>query len=221
MSDNLYGAATDATYARAGFGDTVARGPRPAIVVVDLTNGFTDPAFPSGTDLSAVVAATAALIDVGRPAGVPVLFTTISYTAAEADGDAVTWLTKAPGMRALREGTPAVAVDPRLPVARGDHLVTKKGASAFFGTALAALLSGMHVDTVLVCGATTSGCVRATAVDAVQNGFSVLVPRQCVGDRADGPHEANLFDIQAKYGDVVDLDDARAYLRSLTPVATP
>jgi nicotinamidase-related amidase len=204
---------TDAIYARAGFGEAVRRGERPAIVVVDLTNGFTDPASPTGADLSAVVEATAELIEAGRAAGVPVVFTTIAYTPAEADSDAITWLTKAPGMRALREGSREVAVDDRLPVEPGDHLITKKGASAFFGTGLAALLTGLRVDTVLVCGATTSGCVRATAVDAVQSGFSVLVPRQCVGDRAHGPHEANLFDIQAKYGDVIELDDAMGYLK--------
>lgn len=202
-------------YERAGFGSPVHRGHRPAIVVVDLTNGFTDPAAPTGADLTSVVAATAELVAAGRPAGVPVVFTTIAYTGAEAGGDAVTWLTKAPGMRALREGSAAVALDGRLPVEPADHLITKKGASAFFGTTLAALLTGLRVDTVLVCGATTSGCVRATAVDAVQSGFSVLVPRDCVGDRAQGPHEANLHDIQAKYGDVIDLDDARGYLQGL------
>ncbi|MDN5929943.1 MAG: isochorismatase family protein [Pseudonocardia sp.] len=202
-------------YERAGFGSPVRRGRRPAIVVVDLTSGFTDPAAPTGADLTSVVGATAELVAAGRPAGVPVVFTTIAYTAAEADGDAVTWLTKAPGMRALREGSAAVALDGRLPVEPRDHLITKKGASAFFGTTLAALLAGLRVDTVLVCGATTSGCVRATAVDAVQSGFSVLVPRECVGDRARGPHEANLFDIHAKYGDVIDLDDARGYLAGL------
>ncbi|WP_214367257.1 isochorismatase family protein [Pseudonocardia sp. H11422] len=210
-----YGSSTDETYARAGFGATVHRGARPAIVVVDLTNGFTDPAAPTGADLSDVVAATSSLIAAGRAADVPVVFTTIAYTDAEADGDAVAWLTKAPGMRALREGSDAVAVDPRLPVDRRDHLITKKGASAFFGTTLASLLAGLRVDTVLVCGATTSGCVRATAVDAVQSGFGVLVPRQCVGDRAQGPHEANLFDIQAKYGDVIDVSDALDYLSGL------
>jgi maleamate amidohydrolase len=167
----------DAVYERAGFGASVRRGERPAIVVVDLTNGFTDPGEPTGADLSDVVAATAELIAAGRAAGVPVVFTTIAYTPAEAGGDAVTWLTKAPGMRALREGSRAVAVDDGLPVEPGDHLITKKGASAFFGTGLAALLAGLRVDTVLICGATTSGCVRATAVDAVQSGFSVLVPR--------------------------------------------
>jgi nicotinamidase-related amidase len=201
----------DAVYERAGFGASVRRGERPAIVVVDLTNGFTDPAEPTGADLTDVVAATAELIAAGRAAGVPVVFTTIAYTPAEAAGDAVTWLAKAPGMRSLREGSRAVAIDDRLPMEPGDHLITKKGASAFFGTGLAALLTGLRVDTVLVCGATTSGCVRATAVDAVQSGFSVLVPRQCVGDRAQGPHEANLFDIQAKYGDVVELADALSY----------
>ena len=213
----------DAVYQRAGFGASVRRGERPAIVVVDLTNGFTDPAEPTGADLSDVVAATAELIEAGRPADVPVVFTTIAYTSAEAgggpDGGAVTWLTKAPGMRALREGSRAVAIDDRLPVEPGDHLITKKGASAFFGTGLAALLAGLRVDTVLICGATTSGCVRASAVDAVQSGFSVLVPRQCVGDRAQGPHEANLFDIQAKYGDVVELADALSYVRVPAGVA--
>lgn len=202
-------------YARAGFGAAVRRGERPAIVVVDLTNGFTDPDAPTGADLAAVVAATTELIAAGRPAGVPVVFTTIAYTPGELDS--VRWLQKAPGMRALREGSAAVALDARLPVEERDHLITKKGASAFFGTGLAALLTGMHVDTVLICGATTSGCVRASAVDAVQSGFSVLVPRECVGDRAQGPHEANLFDIQAKYGDVIDLPDAVGYLKGRTP----
>jgi maleamate amidohydrolase len=209
----------DEVYERAGFGAAVRRGERPAIVVVDLTNGFTDPSEPTGADLSAVVAATGELVEAGRAAGVPVMFTTIAYTAAEAGGDAVTWLTKAPGMRALREGTPVVAIDDRLPVEPGDHLITKKGASAFFGTGLAALLAGMRVDTVLICGATTSGCVRASVVDAVQSGFPVLVPRQCVGDRAHGPHEANLFDIQAKYGDVIELADALDYVRVPAGVA--
>jgi N-formylmaleamate deformylase len=212
----MYGRDTDDTYAHAGFGAAVRRGERPVIVVVDLTNGFTDPAYPSGADLSDVVAATATLIEHGRAAGVPVVFTTIAYTPAEADGDIVTWLQKAPGMRAMREGSPAVAIDARLPRRDEDLLVVKKGASAFFGTGLAAALTGMGRDTVLVCGATTSGCVRATAVDAVQSGFSVLVPRDCVGDRAAGPHDAALFDIHAKYGDVIGVAEAVEHLRQLT-----
>ncbi|CAM5682664.1 N-carbamoylsarcosine amidase OS=Streptomyces antimycoticus OX=68175 GN=SSPO_099580 PE=4 SV=1 [Streptomyces antimycoticus] len=188
--------------------------------MVDLTRGFTEDRFPSGADLTEVVGATSALIEAGRPAGVPVVFTTIAYTSAEAAGDAVTWLHKARGMRALVEDSEEVTIDPRLPRGSRDHMIVKKGASAFFGTALASLLTGLGRDTVLVCGATTSGCVRATAVDAVQSGLSVLVPRECVGDRAAGPHEANLFDIQAKYGDVIDLEEAIAYLSAL-PVVAP
>ena len=202
-------------YRHAGFGAPVRRGARPAIVVVDLSRGFTDPAYPSGSELSDVVAATGTLIEAARAEGVPVVFTTIAFTAAEADGDAVAWLTKAPGMRVLREGSDAVAIDARLDLRPEDVVIVKKGASAFFGTSLAATLTAMGRDTVLICGATTSGCVRATAVDAVQSGFSVLVPRECVGDRAAGPHEANLFDIQAKYGDVIGVHDALDYVGKL------
>ncbi|MFD4506359.1 isochorismatase family protein [Streptomyces sp. NPDC058457] len=219
----LYGDTADLTYQRAGFGAPVRRGTRPAIVVVDLTRGFTEDSYPSGTDLTGVVAATTRLIEAGRPAEVPVIFTAIAYAEAEASGDSVTWLQKAPGLRVLREGSDAVAIDPRLPRRPGrDPLMVKKGASAFFGTHLAAALTGLGCDTVLVCGATTSGCVRATAVDAVQSGFPVLVPRECVGDRAAGPADAALFDIQAKYGDVIGLADAVGYLGSLSaPTASP
>lgn len=215
---SMHGTETDQSYARAGFGASARRGDRPSIVVVDLTNGFTDPDLPTGADLSAVVDATGRLIEAARRVDVPVVFTTIAYTDAEVDGGAVSWLRKAPGMASLREGSLAVAIDARLPRTPDDHLITKKGASAFFGTGLGALLAGLRTDTVLICGATTSGCVRASAVDAVQSGYDVLVPRQCVGDRADGPHRANLFDIHAKYGDVIELDDALGYLDSLTKV---
>ena len=210
---SLHGEQTDTTYARAGFGAATRRGTRPAVVVVDLTAGFTDPAHPTGADLSDVVAATSRLVGAARAAGAPVVWTTIAFTPAEMD--TLPWLVKVPGMRGLAVGSDAVALDARLPVAGSDHVIAKKGASAFFDTGLATLLTAARVDTVLVCGATTSGCVRATAVDAVQSGFGVLVPRECVGDRAEGPHEANLFDIAAKYGDVITLDDATGYLKGL------
>ncbi|BBG00161.1 MULTISPECIES: isochorismatase family protein [Pseudonocardia] len=209
----LHGQETDATYERAGFGGRVRRGERPAIVVVDLSAGFTDPAYPTGADLTDVVAATSTLVEAARPAGVPVVWTTVAYNPAELD--TLPWPAKAPGLRGLAEGSAAVALDTRLPVDPSDNLITKKGASAFFDTGLASFLTAARVDTVLVCGATTSGCVRATVVDAVQSGFTVLVPRDCAGDRAAGPHEANLFDIQAKYGDVIDLDDALGYLKGI------
>jgi len=209
---SLHGSSTDATYERAGFGAPVRRGERPAIVVVDLTKGFTDPAYPTGADLTDVVAATTRLVEAAHP-DVPVVYTSIGYTPAEMSS--VVWLDKAPGLRALEVGSEAVEIDARLPFSDADHLIMKKGASAFFGTGLASLLAALRVDTVIVCGATTSGCVRATAVDALQSGYPVLVPRECVGDRADGPAEANLFDIQAKYGDVISLEDALAYVGGL------
>jgi nicotinamidase-related amidase len=214
--NGLHGGAVDRVYAEAGFGAQVPRGRRPAVVVVDLSRGFTEDAFPTGSDLTDVVAATARLVDAARAASLPTVFTTIAYTSAEAGGDAVAWLRKAPGMRALVEGGAASALDPRLPVTATDHLITKKGASAFAGTALAALLTGAGCDSVLLCGATTSGCVRATAVDAVQSGFDTLVVRECVGDRARGPHDAALFDLQAKYADVIGLDEALDHLAALT-----
>ncbi|MFC5142883.1 isochorismatase family protein [Actinomycetospora rhizophila] len=211
-AESLHGADTDAALARAGFGAAVPRGPRPALVVVDLTRGFTEAAFPSGSDLTTEVDATARLVAAARAGGVPVVWTVISYTPAEADGDAVAWLRKAPGMRALREGSAAVALDPRLDRRPEDPVIVKKGASAFHGSSLAALLAGLHVDTAVICGATTSGCVRATAVDAVQSGFDTLVVADACGDRARGPHDAALYDLQTKYADVVALDDAASYL---------
>jgi nicotinamidase-related amidase len=181
------------------------------VLVVDLSRGFTEARFPTGADLSAVVAASGELVEAAHGAGAPVLFTTIAYEAADVDGG-VAWLRKAPGMGVLRAGSELVELDPRLPRHTGDALIVKKGPSAFFGTDLGPSLTALGIDTVLVCGATTSGCVRASVVDAVQHGFGVLVPRPCVGDRAAGPHEANLFDIDAKYADVIELDDALAYV---------
>ena len=198
-------------YARAGFGAQVRRGRRPAVVVVDLSRGFTDPEQPTGADLSSQVAATGRLLEAARASGHPVVFTTIAFEANLRDGEV--WLEKAPGLAALQEGSPLVEIDPRLERVGGDTLIVKKGASAFFGTHLAATLIAAGVDTVVICGATTSGCVRATAVDSVQSGFRTLVCRDCTGDRARGPHEANLFDIQAKYADVISLGEAIEYLR--------
>lgn len=209
------GESTQQVYTRAGFGGAIRRGSRPAVVVVDLTRGFTEPGFDTGTDLTEVVTATGVLVDAAHHAGVPVVFTAIAYSDAEVDSGAIAWLQKSTGMASLREGSDAAALDPRLPRGPRDPLLVKKGASAFAGTHLAAMLSAWRVDTLVVCGATTSGCVRASAVDAVQSGFPVLVPRECVGDRAAGPHAAALFDLQAKYGDVVQLTEVLDYVSSL------
>jgi nicotinamidase-related amidase len=207
---------TERVYERAGFGAAVRRGERPAIVVVDFSRGFTEPGFPTGADLSAEVEATARLLRAAREHAVPVVFTTIAYESHLRDGGA--WLEKAPGLAVLQLGSELVDIDPRLPVGPADPIVVKKGASAFFGTNLTAILAAQRVDTVIICGATTSGCVRASAVDSVQSGYPTLVVRECVGDRAQGPHDANLFDIQAKYADVIALHDALDYVAALAEV---
>jgi maleamate amidohydrolase len=199
-------------YARAGFGAGVERGARPALVVVDLSRGFTEPQFPTGSDLSGEVAATARLLAAARAAGVPVLYTTIAY---EPGDEALAWLRKAPGLAVLSAGSELVEIDARIEPQAGEPVLVKKGASAFFGTDLAERLHADGVDTVVICGATTSGCVRASVVDAVQHGFPTLVVREAVGDRAQAPHDANLFDIDQKYGDVVSLDDALSYLSAI------
>jgi maleamate amidohydrolase len=204
---------SDDVYARAGFGHSIVRGERPALLVVDFSRGFTEAEFPTGADLSAEVGATARLADAVRAKRRPVVFTVIAFH--ESLRDAGAWPAKFPGARALIEGTPAVELDPRLRPGPEDLVVVKKGASAFFGTHVAAVLAAQRVDTVVVCGATTSGCVRASVVDSMQHGFQTLVVRDCVGDRAEGPHEANLFDMQAKYADVISLDEALEYVAGL------
>lgn len=198
-------------YERAGFGAAVARGRRPAVVVVDLSRGFTEPRFATGAELSAEVAATRRVLDAARAAGAPVFFTTIAFD----EGEETAWLRKAPGLAVLASGSELVDIDPRLDPRPGEAVLVKKGASAFFGTDLAERLRAAGVDMVVICGATTSGCVRASVVDAVQWDFPTLVVREACGDRARAPHDANLFDIDQKYGDVISVDDAVAYLSAL------
>lgn len=203
------GASTSETYAEAGLGGSVLRGSRPAVLVVDFSLGFTDPESRLGSDLSDEVLATRRLLDVAREAGVPVLFTTIAF---QGSADAGIWPEKIPSVLDLEVGSRWVEIDPRLGRRPEEPVITKKGASAFFGTNLSAMLTALGVDTVILCGATTSGCVRATAIDLLQHGFPALVPEECVGDRAPEPHAANLVDIAAKYADVVPLETVLEYL---------
>jgi len=200
-------------YAAARLGEAVTMGESPAVLVVDFSCGFTDPECPLGSELSAEVEATRRLLDAARAKGLPVIFTTIGFERSLKDGGL--WLQKAPALADLQVGGRWVEIDPRLERREDETIVLKKGASAFFGTNLAAILVSEGIDSVVLCGATTSGCVRATAVDLLQYGFPTLVPRECVGDRAHAPHEANLFDIQAKYADVVSLEDALAYVEGV------
>jgi nicotinamidase-related amidase len=200
-------------YARARLGESVTLGSRPAVLVVDFSCGFTDPESTLGSDLTAEVTATKRLLDAARAKGLPVVFTTIGYDASGKDGGL--WLQKVPSLGELQVGGRWIEIDPRLEPRDDEPVVLKKGASAFFGTNLTAILVTQGVDSVVLCGATTSGCIRATAIDLLQLGYPTLVPRECVGDRAQAPHEANLFDIQAKYADVVPVEEALAYLEGV------
>jgi Amidases related to nicotinamidase len=201
------------TYKAAGFGVSVPRGTTPGIVIVDFSYGFTDLQYPTASDATAQMARTKEICDAARAKGFPVIFTTIAYHPGELGK--LPWLQKATGMRALIEGTRLVEIDAATGILPEDAIVTKKGASSFFGSTLNALLTGAGVDTVVVTGATTSGCVRATVVDAVQSGYNVLVPRDCCADRAEAPHEANLYDMDQKYGDVTDSADILKWIESL------
>jgi maleamate amidohydrolase len=200
-------------YAAAGLGQAVTLGSRPAVLVVDFSCGFTDPECTLGADMSAEVEATRRLLDAGRAKGLPVIFTTIGYEPSLKDGGL--WLQKVPSLGDLQIGGRWVEIDPRLEPREDETIVLKKGASAFFGTNLPAILVSQGVDSVILCGATTSGCVRATAIDLLQYGYPTLVPRECVADRAQAPHEANLFDINAKYADVVPLDVVLEYVATV------
>jgi nicotinamidase-related amidase len=197
-------------YERAGIGDRLRPGLRPALIVVDLALGFTDEVYPTGCNLDSVVEGTQELVRLARLNDHPVIFTTITFGAEIGEGCA--WLTKMPALRCMTAGSRAVEIDPRLERLDSELLVVKSAASAFFGTQLDAALTELGVDTLIIVGATTSGCVRATVVDACSAGFITFVPASCVGDRHLAPHEASLFDMDAKYADVIDFDRAVSIL---------
>jgi nicotinamidase-related amidase len=175
-------------------------------VVVDVNRGFTDPASPLVCDLDEVVDAIARLLEGFRAAGLPVAFTTVAYDDAGKQAAAV-FIDKVPALLTLEAGSHWTEIDARIAPAGDEPVLTKLWASAFHGTPLASFLTTRGCDSVVVTGASTSGCVRATAVDALQHGYRVLVPRDAVGDRNPAAHEANLYDIDTKYGDVVTTDD--------------
>ena len=195
------------------FDGRVGYGRKPAVVVVDFTNAYVTP----GSALYApqvidAVRETADLLDIARRNDNPVIFTKVIYSLSGLDGGI--FVQKVPELRKMIEGEPLADIVPELPPASQDVIITKQYASAFFGTSLAPLLTSHGVDTLIVTGCSTSGCVRATAVDGMQHGFRVIVPRECVGDRHAAPHEANLFDIDSKYGDVVSKAEVMEYLAS-------
>ncbi|WP_028067898.1 isochorismatase family protein [Solirubrobacter soli] len=209
------GGATAAGTAAAGgghFGGGAGFGARPAVVVVDLNLGFTDPRSPLACDLDDVLIRTRALLDVARRIDVPIYFTTVVYDELGEVAAAV-FLRKVPALKLCRPGTRWVEIDPRLGRLCSEPVIGKAHASAFFGVPFATMLAGR--DTLIVCGASTSGCVRATVVDAMQHGFAPIVPRECVGDRSSRAHDQALSDIEGRYGDVRSVDEVIAALEAL------
>jgi nicotinamidase-related amidase len=187
-------------------------GQRPALVLVDVINGFTDPACPLGSDADTVVAACETLLQAFRGKQLPVFFTTVVY---HDDSQARVFRDRLPALDVLQPGSHWVQVDPRVAPREDEIVVEKQWASGFFKTSLDTYLTEAGADSLVVTGLTTSGCVRATAVDGLQNNYPVLIPREGVGDRNELAHEANLFDLNAKYADVTSLENVLKHVREL------
>jgi nicotinamidase-related amidase len=204
----------EAFFRERGFGLRIGFGKRPALIVIDMIKAFTDPSMMLGANLDSQIAAITPLLDAARSGNAPILFSTVIYNDVDFR-DAGIWALKQKGVVTLKGGGDSVNVDPRLDYRPTDSLLVKKYASCFFGTDLVSRLLSREVDTLIITGCTTSGCVRATAVDAVQSGFRPMVVRECVGDRSDSAHKQSLFDLDAKYADVVSLDETLNYLRGV------
>ncbi|EOI1367862.1 N-carbamoylsarcosine amidohydrolase [uncultured Serratia sp.] len=200
---------------RGVWGQRIGFGRRPALLAIDFMQAYTTegaPLFAPG--VVSAVEESCELLACARRTGIPVIHTHIRYHAGHfADGGL--WVKKAPVMKDMVAGNPLAAFCPPVAPLADEVVLSKQYASAFFGTALAPLLVAQGIDTLLMIGCSTSGCIRASAVDAVQHGFRAMVVRECVGDRHPGPHEANLFDIDSKYGDVVHKREALDYLNRL------
>jgi nicotinamidase-related amidase len=177
-------------------------GSRPALVLVDLIESFTDPDCPLGCEADGVVEANRKLLRAFRGKGLPVAFTTVVY---HDEDQARVFRDRVPALGILKPGTRWVNVDARVAPAPGEPVFEKCWASAFFRTGLDDYLRGQGVDSLVVTGLTTSGCVRASAVDGLQHDYRVVIPAEAVGDRNEEAHRANLFDLNAKYADVLDL----------------
>jgi len=196
------------------FSGELTLGKRPAVLVIDFILAYTTMGSPLyAAPVVQAVAATAPLLEAARKAGVPVIYTKVLYHPNGRDGGL--FVRKVAALRAMVPGEPLAEIVPELPPAPDDLIIVKQYASAFFATHLAATLTALGVDTLIMTGCSTSGCVRATAVDAMQHGFLPVVVSDCVGDRRSEPHDANLFDIQAKYGEVMDRAAVLAYLARL------
>ena len=200
---------------RAPASTTLTPGLRPALLVVDFVRAYLEPGSPLYAGVEDVRTAAVQLLAAARAAGIPVMHTNVAYEPGGADGGV--FFRKLPALASFERGRhPELAAFAEgLEPGPGEPVFTKQYASAFFGTKLAETLRERGIDTLLIAGLSTSGCVRASAVDACQHGFVPLVVREAVGDRHPAPHEANLFDLQAKYAEVISLLEAKRYLDSV------
>ncbi|MBD9600135.1 isochorismatase family protein [Pseudomonas sp. PDM10] len=193
------------------WGQRIGFGQKAALLMIDFMRGYTTegaPLFAPG--VVSAVAESVELLASARRQGIPVVHTNIRYHPGHfADGGI--WVKKAPVMKDMVEGNPLAAFCEEVIPLEDEVVISKQYASAFFGSSLASMLHAQGIDTVVLAGCSTSGCIRATAVDAVQHGFRTIVVRECVGDRHPAPHEANLFDIDSKYGDVVSKQEVIAH----------
>lgn len=198
--------ALTSSYAGA-FDGSLPFGTQPALLVVDVVVAYLTPGSPLyDPAFEAALASNERLVAAARKAGMPVIFTNVVYQPGGADGGL--FYAKVPALSAFQRGSPMGAFPDTLQPLPGETIVSKQYASAFFGTSLASTLAAQRIDSLLITGFSTSGCVRATALDALQSGFVPFVVREACGDRHAAPHEANLFDLQAKYAEVID--EARA-----------
>lgn len=204
-----------ANYARGGFGKTLTPGRRPALLIIDFVRAYLVKDSPLYAGVEQAHGDCRTLLNAARSAGIPIVHTHVVYQQGGRDGGV--FFRKVPALRCFEAGAhPELAAfaEGLEPIA-GETVIAKQYASAFFATSLASTLTALGCDTVLIAGLSTSGCVRASAVDACQHGFIPVVVREAVGDRAPGPHESNLFDLQAKYAEVASLAEVINYLRSL------
>ena len=199
---------------KVAFGGHLPFGQRPALLIVDFVVAYLDPASPLYAGVEDALASNERLLAAARKAGIPVLFTNVVYTPGGGDGGI--FYRKVPALKLFDRGSPLGAFPDSLQPRDGELVISKQYASSFFGTHLAATLTAQGIDTLLITGLSTSGCVRATALDACQHGFLPFVVREACGDRHPGPHEANLFDLQAKYAEVISEMQAIAHLAALT-----
>jgi maleamate amidohydrolase len=203
-----------AVYGQQGFGTPLPLKAPFGLLIVDFVNGFADPKVFGGGNIPAAIDRTRGLLEHARAQGWPVAHSRIVFSDDDADRNV--FCMKVPGMLTLKEHSPESAIVPQLAPAAGEYVVRKSTPSAFFGTMLSAWLAQRGVQTLLVAGCVTSGCVRASVVDAMSAGFRPLVVSDCVGDRAIAPHEANLFDMAQKYAAVMPLEAAIAETRALS-----